>query len=129
MPQRTHQPAMTRNGDSRPGRTATGTRERMVSGAAQTDSSGEARKPERPFLSPRQQQVANLVCRGLCDCEIAAALGISENTVGDYLKLIFRRYGLNTRTALAIRQLTEANTGTVRVSGDTPTNVGVVRTQ
>jgi DNA-binding NarL/FixJ family response regulator len=128
MPSRTRQPATTREGNSRSGRTPNDTREQKLSPASQTGSSGEPRKPERPILSPRQRAVANLVSRGLTDCEIAAMLEISENTVGDHLKLIFRRFGLHTRTALAVRVLNETNAGsagTVCSPGDTPTNVGI----
>jgi len=109
MPPRKHQPAITRNGNSRPSRTADEACERMLSPSVQTGSSGQPRKKERPILSPRQEAVAKMVSRGLSDCEIAGELGVSENTVGDCLKVIFRRYGLHSRIVLAIRMLTETH--------------------
>lgn len=51
--------------------------------------------------APRQTQIAELVTRGLSDKEIASHLGISEETVGTHLKLLFRHYGVHSRTALA----------------------------
>src|SRR5437667_4615003 len=54
------------------------------------------RQSAPPSLPARQAEVADLVAHGLCDCEIAAELGVTENTVGSYLKLIFKRYGVHT---------------------------------
>lgn len=64
-------------------------------------------------LSPRQWEVANLVACGLADCEIAGKLGISENTVGDHLKAIFRQHGVHTRTALAATLLASVQAAVV----------------
>ena len=56
-------------------------------------------------LTPRQQAVMRLVIRGLADKQIAAALGIAEETVGWHLKCVFRQYGTHSRTAAAMRYL------------------------
>jgi DNA-binding CsgD family transcriptional regulator len=51
-------------------------------------------------LSRRQAQVAGLVAQGLTDKEIAARLGLSEGTVGSYLKAVFLRLRVKSRAAL-----------------------------
>ncbi|SRR6266511_5304722 len=83
--------------------------------------------PERSTLSPRLAGVAELVACGKCDCEIAAELGLSEDTVGAYLKLIFQRFGVHTRTALAVRWLTEVQPEVATGPRTIPTNVGMAR--
>jgi len=77
------------------------------------------RQSAPPSLPARQAEVADLVAHGLCDCEIAAELGVTENTVGSYLKLIFKRYGVHTRTALTARLLTEGDSESVDPSRGT----------
>ncbi len=51
-------------------------------------------------LSPRQSAVAERVCRGLTNLDIAIQLGISERTVKDHLVAVFRILGIGSRTAL-----------------------------
>lgn len=62
-----------------------------------------ARLEERPQvgLSPRQAAVAALVARGLADKDVARQLGLAEETVGSYLKEVYRRLGIHSRTSLA----------------------------
>ena len=54
-------------------------------------------------LSDRQHEVARLAGRGLANHQIAAMLGVSENTVKKHLKDIFSRLGVANRTELASR--------------------------
>ena len=54
-------------------------------------------------LSDRQHEVARLVGRGLANHQIAAILGVSENTVKKHLKDVFARLGVANRTELASR--------------------------
>lgn len=61
---------------------------------------GVKRKTSVAPLSPRQGQIASLVARGLTDKEIAAELGISEETVATHLKRLFRRLAVHSRAAL-----------------------------
>jgi DNA-binding CsgD family transcriptional regulator len=49
-------------------------------------------------LSPRQEQVINLVALGLSDKEISARLALSPHTVRTYLDRIYQQLGCNTRT-------------------------------
>jgi DNA-binding NarL/FixJ family response regulator len=45
-------------------------------------------------LSPREEQVLDLRCRaGLTNKEVAAALGISDQTVKNHVTHILRKYG------------------------------------
>jgi DNA-binding NarL/FixJ family response regulator len=53
----------------------------------------------RPILTPREVQVTELIGRGLRNKEIAAELGISEETVQVHVKSILAKLGVNDRTA------------------------------
>ncbi|MBO0685262.1 MAG: helix-turn-helix transcriptional regulator [Candidatus Dormibacteraeota bacterium] len=52
-------------------------------------------------LTPREQEVASLLVRGLATEEIARGLGISRHTVRDHLKAAFAKLGVSSRGALA----------------------------
>jgi DNA-binding NarL/FixJ family response regulator len=54
-------------------------------------------------LSPREQQVADLLAKGLSNKSIAAALSISPWTVSTYLKRMFAKWEVASRTALIVR--------------------------
>jgi DNA-binding NarL/FixJ family response regulator len=58
-------------------------------------------------LPPRQAQIARLIARGLTDKEIAVELGVSENTIGRHLGVIYRRLAIHSRTALVARALSQ----------------------
>jgi DNA-binding CsgD family transcriptional regulator len=51
-------------------------------------------------FSSREQQVAQLVLRGRATRDIAAALHITEDTVQDHLKAVFRKTGVHSRGEL-----------------------------
>lgn len=63
-------------------------------------SAGSTMQHEK--LSPRQNEVAQLIGRGLTNYQIACELGISENTVKIYVSQILRIYNLRNRTQLAL---------------------------
>lgn len=48
-------------------------------------------------LTAREREVLALIGRGLRNCEVAQALGISENTVAGYIKDIYRKLGISSR--------------------------------
>lgn len=52
-------------------------------------------------LSPRQLEVAKLVCQGLTNAEIAATLGIGARTVTSHLDHIYTRLDIGSRSELA----------------------------
>jgi len=56
-------------------------------------------------LSPRQHDCLLLVIRGKTDKEIGRTLGISEETVSEYIDLLRRRYKVTKRLTLAIRAI------------------------
>ncbi|HEY1789530.1 MAG TPA: LuxR C-terminal-related transcriptional regulator [Verrucomicrobiae bacterium] len=54
-------------------------------------------------LSPRERDVLALMSKGCADKEIASSLGLSVWTVHGYVKKIFERLGVHTRTEAVIR--------------------------
>jgi DNA-binding CsgD family transcriptional regulator/PAS domain-containing protein len=54
-----------------------------------------------PVLSPREQEIAELVLRGLSNRQIAEAAFITENTVKQHLKRIYAKLGIDSRAELA----------------------------
>jgi DNA-binding CsgD family transcriptional regulator len=54
-----------------------------------------------PALTPRQQQIAELVARGETNRSIARLLNVSEHTVEHHVSAIFERLGLHSRAQLA----------------------------
>jgi DNA-binding CsgD family transcriptional regulator len=54
-------------------------------------------------LTPREMQIVELVAQGLTNIEIGAALWITENSVKQALKRMFRKLGVTSRTELVTR--------------------------
>jgi DNA-binding CsgD family transcriptional regulator len=52
-------------------------------------------------LTPREQEVAQLVLRGATTAQVAQRLAISPYTVGDHMKAIFEKTGTGTRGELS----------------------------
>lgn len=59
----------------------------------------------RETLAPRVQQTLDALLDGSCDKDIAARLGISPHTVRQYVKTIFKAYGVSSRLELAAQLL------------------------
>jgi DNA-binding NarL/FixJ family response regulator len=56
-----------------------------------------------PLLSPREQEVMQMIAKGMRNKEIGVTLGISEETVHSYLRTIFAKLNVHDRTlALAV---------------------------
>lgn len=53
-------------------------------------------------LTPRQQDVLDLLVQGKTNKEIASALGLGEGTVKIHVAAIFRYFGVNNRAAAAV---------------------------
>jgi DNA-binding CsgD family transcriptional regulator len=58
------------------------------------------------LLSPREEQVVNLVAEGIGNREVALQLGIKENTVKKSLLRIYDRLGVSNRVELVLYALT-----------------------
>jgi DNA-binding CsgD family transcriptional regulator len=63
---------------------------------------GAPRDPWRglSLLTPREEDIAGLLCEGLADLTIGARLGISEETVGTHVRRIYRKLSVHTRSEL-----------------------------
>jgi DNA-binding NarL/FixJ family response regulator len=66
--------------------------------------------PRRP--SPREIETIRLLARGSTNDEIATGLGISIKTVESHLRRLFGRYGVLSRTELAMLAVREGWLGT-----------------
>ena len=72
-----------------------------------SDIGDEATAPETDSaagspLTPRQQDVLDLLVQGKTNKEIAQALGLGEGTVKIHMAAIFRYFGVNNRAAAAV---------------------------
>ncbi|MXQ10063.1 LuxR C-terminal-related transcriptional regulator [Microvirga makkahensis] len=61
-----------------------------------------AEAPSGSPLTPRQQDVLDLLVQGKTNKEIAQALGLGEGTVKIHMAAIFRYFGVNNRAAAAV---------------------------
>jgi len=64
------------------------------------------KKPASKSLTPRENQIVDLICQARLNKEIATQLHLSEGTIKEYLSRIFHKLGLTSRTELAIWALT-----------------------
>ncbi|HOQ47600.1 MAG TPA: response regulator transcription factor [Bryobacteraceae bacterium] len=78
------------------------------------------RRRARSDLTPREQQVMELVGQGLKNREVAAELGISPGTVKVHLKHIFEKTGAQGRYNLALAGLTTDSRRVEVMSGSRP---------
>jgi DNA-binding CsgD family transcriptional regulator len=61
-------------------------------------------------LSPREREVVRLMLDGMTNRQIASELSKSPDTVAAQLKSAMRKYGVTSRTALAV-SVTQAEAG------------------
>lgn len=54
----------------------------------------------KPKLTPRERQIVNALAKGFSNKQIAALLSLSQYTVENYLKRLFKKFGVHNRTAL-----------------------------
>ncbi len=73
-----------------------------LSGILRFFTRAERRTAERPALSPREREVAELVAGGLTNREIARTLSIGEPTVKKHVTRALAATGCSSRTQLAI---------------------------
>ncbi|NES98559.1 MAG: LuxR family transcriptional regulator [Desertifilum sp. SIO1I2] len=84
-------------------------RSKSVSELAGSD--GIASVKER--LTPREMQIAELVAQGLTNAQIGAALWITEHTVKQALKRMFRKLEISSRAELVARIVPSRNAATL----------------
>ena len=68
-----------------------------------------------PLLTPREQQVSELIAVGVSNKEVADKLSIAERTVKAHLTHIFRKLGFSSRLQLALHALRPSLTATTEV--------------
>lgn len=54
------------------------------------------------FLTPREREVLGLICEGRSDFEMSKRLNLSENTVRNHIASLYRKIGVNRRSAAII---------------------------
>ncbi|MCE2744552.1 MAG: response regulator transcription factor [Burkholderiales bacterium] len=69
----------------------------------QLPTSKTALNQEFTPLSEREQQVLEMVAKGFMQAEIADILGVSINTVSTYIKRIYKKLAVNSRTSAVHR--------------------------
>jgi DNA-binding CsgD family transcriptional regulator len=70
----------------------------------------QGQRLERDRLTPRELQIAELVALGKTNAEIGIQLWITENSVKQALKRMFRKLGVSSRAAMVTRLLTPQST-------------------
>lgn len=65
----------------------------------------EPEKKEIPGLTPRESQILELLAQGLVPKEVGYELNISYETVRDYLKSVYRKLHVRSRTEAVIKYL------------------------
>lgn len=76
-------------------------------GTVFTASALQRSRTARRRPSDREIEVIDLVRAGSTNAEVATALGLSEKTVESHLRRLFDRYGLLSRTELAVMAIEE----------------------
>lgn len=64
-----------------------------------TDSSDCPPLREQNLLSERETEVLQMVAKGFMQAEIAELIGVSVNTIGTYVKRIYKKLAVNSRTS------------------------------
>jgi len=66
------------------------------------DCAGQATACPDLGLTPREIQVLTQIAQGKTNYEIAAALYLSENTIKSYIRMLYRKIGVTSRTQALI---------------------------
>jgi LuxR family quorum-sensing system transcriptional regulator CciR len=74
----------------------------------------------RPRLTPRQHDCLLLAIHGKTDWEIGRILGLSEETVTEYLDLARKRYGVTKRLPLAVRAIYDGQINFIEALAEKP---------
>jgi len=73
----------------------------------------ERRAPSASNLTPREQEVLQLIAKGLNRTDVADLLELSKHTVSDYIKIIYRKLDVSSR---AEATLEAERLGLIRIS-------------
>lgn len=84
-------------------------REYLADESIQTQSGQHARSEIERHLSPRQQEIMQLLAQGLSNKEIANILGITEGTIRVHLSAIFKAIKVSNRTEATLWYLLRQN--------------------
>jgi DNA-binding NarL/FixJ family response regulator len=79
----------------------------------------------RYHMSPREVQVAELVCRGFNNEEIAKVLRIKQGTVKTHLRNIYRRVRVKNKIAMLLKVVDQATKFSAK-TGITPPTIPIV---
>jgi DNA-binding NarL/FixJ family response regulator len=60
------------------------------------------RASDLEILSDREREVLGLICEGRSDVQMSSMLGLSQNTVRNHIAALYRKIGVNRRTAAII---------------------------
>jgi DNA-binding CsgD family transcriptional regulator len=60
------------------------------------------RTSDLEVLSDREREVLGLICEGRSDAQMSTMLGLSQNTVRNHIASLYRKIGVNRRTAAII---------------------------
>jgi DNA-binding NarL/FixJ family response regulator len=79
-----------------------------------------ARRPSPNGLTPRQQEILDLLVQGKSNKEIARTLNLASGTVKAHMAALFRAFGVNSRSAVAaaglqLRPDADGRSGSVRI--------------
>lgn len=84
-------------------------------------------KRDMPGLTPREGQILERLAQGMVPKEVAYNLGISYETVRDYLKAVYAKLHVRSRTEAVIKYLEHnKKSDFVWPSARFPTPVGIV---
>lgn len=61
--------------------------------------------PEKSPLTPRQLEALKGLCSGKSNKEISEQMGITEQVAKNYLRQVYQRLGVGTRTAAVVQAL------------------------
>jgi DNA-binding CsgD family transcriptional regulator len=71
-------------------------------------------------LSGREREVLGLICEGRSDAQMGKILGLSENTVRNHIASLYRKIGVNRRTAAVIWARERGISGCIGLGLDPP---------
>jgi DNA-binding NarL/FixJ family response regulator len=75
---------------------------RLASDENRETSIQQSNRPRSGELTPREEQIVELVRQAKLNKEIAGELSLAEGTVREYLSRLYRKLGVKNRTELAV---------------------------